>query len=139
MSSDLGFQTLCNLGVYILFAITQRSARPWSHGYVPLGIPTLVFRSLINTLIARIGKDTFLFAVQQVVRLGNIMFICGGGMDTVDYRRAVINADMRLHTKIPLIALLGGAHLRITTTAAIFRGGRSMDDGRIDHRTLSEE
>ena len=71
MSSDLGFQTLCNLGLYILFAIAQRSARPWSHGYVPLGIPTHVFRSLLNALVACIGKDTFLFAVQQIVRLSN--------------------------------------------------------------------
>ena len=99
MSSDLGFQTLCNLGLYILFAITQRSARSWSHGYVPLGISTLVFRSLLNTLVARIGKDTFLFAVQQMVCLGNIVFIRGSGMDTVDYRRAIINADMRLHAE----------------------------------------
>ena len=66
-----------------------------------------MFRSLLNTLIARIGKDTFLFAVQQMMSLGNIMFICGGGMDTVDYRRAIINADMRLHTKVPLITFLG--------------------------------
>ena len=88
MSSDLGFQTLCNLGLYILFAIAQRSARPWSHGYVPLGIPTHVFRSLLNALVACIGKDTFLFAVQQIVRLSNIVFIRGGSMNTVDYRRA---------------------------------------------------
>ena len=67
------------------------------------------------------------------------MFIRGGGVDTVDYWRAIINANVRLHAKVPLITFLGGAHLRITTTAAIFRGGRSMDDGRIDHRTLSEE
>ena len=139
MSSDLGFQTLCNLGVYILFAIAQRSARPWSHGYVPLGIPTHVFRSLLNALVACIGKDTFLFAVQQIVRLSNIVFIRGGSMNTVDYRRAIINADMRLHAKVPLITFLGGVHLRITTTTAILRGGRSMDDGRIYHRTLSEE
>ena len=74
-----------------------------------------------------------------MVRLSNIVFIRGGGMDTVDYRRAVINANVRLHTKIPLIALLGRTHFWITTTAAILRGGRSVDDGRIDHRTLSEE
>ena len=44
----------------------------------------------MSPLIARIGKDTFLFAVQQMVCLGNIVFIRGGGMDAVDYRRAII-------------------------------------------------
>ena len=91
VSSDLGFQTLDSSCLYIFLTIAQRSARSRSHGYVPPGIATLVFRSLLKTLIARIGKDTFLFAVQQVVRLGNIMFICCGGVDTVDYRRAIIN------------------------------------------------
>ena len=107
MSSDLGFKVLCNLGVYILFAITQRSARPWSHGYVPPGISTLVFRSFLNTLIARIRKHTFLFTMQQMMSLSNIVFIRGGGMDTVDYRRAIINANVRLHAKVPLITFLG--------------------------------
>ena len=63
VSSELGFQTLYSPRLYILLTITQRSARSRSHGYVPSGIPTLVFRSLFNTLIARIGKDTFLFAM----------------------------------------------------------------------------
>ena len=107
VSSELRFQTLCSLRFYILLTIAQRSARSRSHGYVPSGIAALVFRSPLNTLIARIGKYTFLFAVQQMVRLSNIVFIRGGGMDTVDYRRAIINADMRLHTKIPLITFLG--------------------------------
>ena len=107
VSSQLRFQTLYSSRLYILLTITQRSARSRSHGYVPPGIPALVFRSLLNALVACIRKHTFLFTVQKVVRLGNIMFIRGGGMDTVDYRRAIINADMRLHTKVPLITFLG--------------------------------
>ena len=57
-----------------------------------------MFRSLLNALVACIRKHTFLFTVQKVVRLGNIVFICGGGVNTVDYRRAIINANVRLHT-----------------------------------------
>ena len=75
-----------------------------------------MFRSFLNTLIARIGKDTFLFAVQQMVCLGNIVFICGSGMDAVDYRRAIINANMRLHAEVPLIAFLRRAHFWIAAT-----------------------
>ena len=98
-----------------------------------------MFRSLLNALIASIRKDTFLEPMEQMMRLSDIVFIRGGGMDTVDYRRAIINADMRLHTKIPLIALLGGTHFRITATATILCGGRRMDDGRIDHRAFFQE
>ena len=99
VSSDLGFQTLDSPCLYIFLTIAQRSARSRSHRYVPPGIVTLVFRSLLNTLIAHIGKDTFLFTMQQMMSLGNIVFIRGGGVDTVDYRRAIVNADMRLHMR----------------------------------------
>ena len=71
--------------------------------------------------------------------LGNIVFIRGGGVDTVGYRRAIISADMRLHTKIPLIALLGRTHFWITTATTILRGGRSVYGGSTDHRAFFEE
>ena len=70
-----------------------------------VGIMALVFRSLLNALIASIRKETFLSPMEQMVCLGNIVFIRCGHMDAVDYRRAIINSDMCLHDEVPLIAL----------------------------------
>ena len=44
-----------------------------------------MFQSLLNALIVGIGKYTLLFAVQQMVGLGNIVLVRGGSMDTVVY------------------------------------------------------
>ena len=44
--------------------------------------------------------------MQQMMSLGNIVFIRGGGVHTVNDRRAIINADMRLHAEVVLVAFL---------------------------------
>ena len=58
-----------------------------------------MLRSLLSTLIVRISKYTFIFIMQQMASLGRIVFIRGGGVEIMDYWRAIIKADMRPHTK----------------------------------------
>jgi hypothetical protein len=47
-----------------------------------------------------------------------------------------IDADMGLHTDIPLIAFGGLVYLGVTLSTLVFGGARGLNDGGIDQRAL---
>jgi hypothetical protein len=53
--------------------------------------------------------------------------------------RISINTDVRLHTKMPLISLLGLVHLRVARPIFVFRRAGGFDDRRIYDRTFFEQ
>src|SRR3954447_12116555 len=99
---------------------------------VPGDIAVLKFEPLVRPGIAGIGEDRLLLAVQQGRRLVDVGFVGGGARDRVHHPRGDIDPDMRLHPKMPLVALLGLVHLRVAGLAFVLGRGRGGDDGGIN-------
>ena len=57
------------------------------------------------------------------------------GCHRVDQLVSAVDADVRLHAEVPLVALLGLVHLRVTLAVAVLGRTRRADDRRIDDRT----
>src|SRR4051794_27362757 len=72
--------------------------------------------------------------MQQRRRLSNVGFVGSRALDRMHQSRGNIDADMRLHPEVPLIALLGLMHLRVTALLLVLGRGRSGNDGGIDDR-----
>src|SRR3954467_336979 len=72
---------------------------------VPGDVTLLKFRPFVSSGIASIAEEVFLLAMQQRRCLSNVGFVGGGALDCVHQARGNIDADMRLHPEVPLIAL----------------------------------
>lgn len=138
LGPDLG------LGILDLFqqmaqrGIRQRPPGSGAQGNVPGNGGVLVFFPLLYADIARIPMDMRLFAVQQGVGLGDIVNIGGGGHHGMRQTRFGIHANVRLHTEVPVVALLGLVHLGIAVPILVFGGTGGCDDRRIDHGPFLE-
>lgn len=63
----------------------------------------------------------------------------GGRADGgVDQSRVNIDADVRLHAEVPLLALLGLAHLGVSLTLIVLGRAKRRDDGGI-HNSAGPE
>lgn len=85
-----------------LAGLLEGFALAWAHGHMPShgGISSL---TLLNTLIPGIGPDGLFMTVQQPVRLGDVVLIATGATHRVHQGGICIDADMRLHAKVPLV------------------------------------
>ena len=90
--------------------------------------------SLAGSLVARICKDDCLLAMQKAVSLGDIVDVGGRADDGVHQSRVCIHANVRLHAKVPLVTLLGLAHLRIALAGAVLGGAGRSNQGGIHYR-----
>ena len=54
----------------------------------------------------------------------------------VYHSRLRVHSDMQLHTEVPLISLLGLAHLRVALLTPVLRRRRGRDDTRVHYRPL---
>jgi len=117
--------------------LVQRPALARTHGHVPVHAGG--FRSLAGSLVTRIGKHHGLLTMQQAVALGHIVDVGCGTDDSVHQARICIHTNVRLHAKVPLIALLGLVHLRVTLSAAVLGGARRRNQGGINHRAGLEQ
>ena len=72
--------------------------------------------------------------MQQSVSLGHIVDVGSSADDSVHQGGISIDPDMRLHPKVPLVALFGLVHLGVSLAREVLcRAGRSNQSG-IDHR-----
>ena len=110
-------------------------ARP--HGNVP--IHARGFRALGSSLITGISKHDGLFAVQQSVSLGHVVDVGRCSDDGVHKARICVDSDMRLHAKVPLVALFDLVHLRITLTCAVFGRAGCRNQGGINYAASLEQ
>ena len=111
--------------------VLLRPALARARGHMPAHSCRL--RPFLGTLVARIGKHHRLLAVQQTVALGHIVHVGGGADDAVHQTRVGIDADVGLHAKVPLVALLGLVHLGVALATAILGGTWRGNQGGIDH------
>ena len=75
-----------------------------------------------GSLVARIGKDDCLLAMQKAVHLGNFVEVGGRADDRVHQYQVCLHPNVRLHAKVPLIPLLTLAHLKVALANAVHGG-----------------
>ena len=103
-----------------------------SHWNMPSGVDVLDFFALGYALVTSISIDVSLIPLRECMRLGYVVDVGGCSNYRVYKARVGISADVRLHSTVPLIALLGLMHFRVTLARAVLgRAGRG-DDGGID-------
>ena len=90
------------------------------------------------TLIGAVAPNLRLIAVKQITYHLAVMDIGRGHLDGVDNPLLAVDADMTLHAKIPLIALLGLVHLGITFALLVLGRGRGRDQGGVHDRARSD-
>lgn len=113
---------------------------PLGQRLVPAGLPVgevlRARRSLADQrLLAGVGRvaiDPALAAMQQLRDRVLVMHVGRGGNDGVNQLGLAIDADVGLHAKVPLVALLGLAHLGIALAFPVLGRRRGVDDRRID-------
>jgi hypothetical protein len=76
-------------------------------------------------------------AVQQIGQHRAVGDIGRRGDGGVDQLAAAVDAERRLHPKIPRVAFFGLMHLGIARLLGVLGRGRRIDDGRIDDRAGS--
>ena len=92
-------------------------------------------RITARSAVGLITPHAALLAVQQIGQhraAGDIGW--GGSHCRMDQLAAAVDANMRLHAEIPLVALLRLMHLGITGLRRVFGGRRRIDNRRIDDR-----
>ena len=136
LGTDTGFELLQLLEQRVdRTALVHGFALARHHGDVPIHIRVLLqdFFTFLNAPVTRVGKDYFFFAVQQRMRLRDVVGIGRCGRDGMHQPGVGVHANVRLHPKVPLVALLGLVHLGVALTAVVLgRAGRSNQRG-IDH------
>ena len=63
------------LGQAIKLAAAKHAMLPWPQRDVPFKLTALVLRTFLNALVTRITKDACFFAMQQMMRLGDIVYV----------------------------------------------------------------
>jgi len=139
LRSNTGLELLELLAQPSCFRIGQRTALAGAQSNVPRHRAFLIFLAPLNTLVASITEGRGLVAMQQRVGLGDVAHIGGSGDQRMGQSRISINTDVRLHTKMPLISLLGLVHLRVARPIFVFRRAGGFDDRRIYDRTFFEQ
>ena len=125
------FSELATRRVLLLSALAR------AHVHVPIHARGL--RSFAGTKIARIGKHHVLLSGQQAVSLSHIVDIGSSADDGVHQDRLCVHANVRLHSKVPLVALLGLVHLRVTLTGTVLGGARCRNQSGVHHRAGLEQ
>lgn len=101
-----------------------------------MGLPDVF--PLFNVAIARVCKHVRLLVMQQLAGLGDIVLIGCRGRDRVHQARIRIHADMRHHAEVPLFALPGLVHLRVSLATAVLGRARRRNQRGAAGRALPE-
>jgi len=116
----------------------QRSVLSGATPDMPFHSAVLIFVSLRNSLVARITERYRLTAVQKRIGLGDVAHIGFSRDHGRGEPRISIDTNVRLHTEVPLITLLGLVHFRVERSVLVFRRRRRCVDRRIDDSACSK-
>jgi hypothetical protein len=139
-NAGLDLLQLVDQGVYS-FALLQSPALTRHHGNLPVnpGVLRLNLLALGDAAVAGICEYNIFFNVQQSVRLCDVVLIGSSARNSVNQARLSVCANVGLHPKVPLVALLGLVHLWVTRTRAVLGGARSCDQSGINDRACFEQ
>jgi hypothetical protein len=108
---------------------TLAAAAPVGH---VLGLRRALFNNLRLPLIGPVTPNLGFVPVQQVGQDLRIGHVGGSGHHRVDQLVLGIDANVRLHAEVPLLALLGLVHVWIPLLILVLGRGRRGDDGGVD-------
>ena len=97
--------------------LVQCPALAGPHRDVPVNTRSL--QPLDRTEVARIRKHHSFFTVQQSMALRDIVDVGRCADHAVHQAKVGIDTNVRLHTEVPLIALLGLMHIRISLALTV--------------------
>ena len=103
-----------------------------------LGLRGEAADGLALTAVGRVAPDPGLVPVQQVFQHLAVVHIGSGRDRGVDQFAPAVHADMQFHAEVPLVALLGVAHLRITLALFVLGRACGIDDGGIHNRATAD-
>jgi hypothetical protein len=106
------------------FAFVQRFALACCHCILPVHISVMLLDllALFNAPVTLDGKDHFLLAVQQGMRLGDVVSVGRSVCDRVQS----VHTNVNLLSKVLLVALLALVYLRVSLALVVLgRTGRS--------------
>ncbi len=95
------------------------------------GIGSILLNDVALPAVGCIAPDPRLLPVQQLRQHLAVMHIGRRGGDRMNQRGAAVDANMRLHAEVPLVAFPGLVHLEIPLFRTILRRTRRIDDGGI--------
>mmetsp|Transcript_53128 Transcript_53128/g.124272 ORF Transcript_53128/g.124272 Transcript_53128/m.124272 type:complete len:381 (+) Transcript_53128:1249-2391(+) len=132
LGPDAGLHLLHPLGNEVgLDEGVEQLALARAHGHMP-GRPRR-FGPLVHALVARIAEGRVLLAVQQLAGDVQVVDVGRCAHHRVHQAGCSIHADVGLHPEVPVVALLGLAHLRVALTLGVLGRARRGDQRRI-HR-----
>ncbi len=76
--------------------------------------------------------------MQQLMGLGDVSHFGRRASHVVHQARGIVHADVRLHPEIPLVALPGLMHVRVTLALGVFGRAWRGDDRGIDDRPAAQ-
>ncbi len=119
--------------------VGQGPAHARAQRHVPGDRPRLVFRSPVDALVAGIAEHDRLLPLQQAVRLGHVVDVGRRGEHRVHQPRVEVDADVRLHAEVPLLALPGLMHVGVARPVAVLGRRWGGDQGRVHDRALAQQ
>ena len=131
LGADAGFDFFNLIGQGVAeFGLLQRFALALHHGNFTVHDSVFVLNllALFNASVARFSKDHFFLPMPQDMRMRHIASIGRRCRDRMHQARVSVKANVCLHSKLPLAALLDLVHFR--AVLAFFIVGRT---GRCDH------
>jgi len=122
LGTDMSLGCLDQIIQSALGCIGQGAPFPGSHGNPEGGGLAFHFRAFLDALVASVGLNHLLITMEQLSCWGEVMHVCGGGldrMDRMDEAWVLVHTDVDFHPVVPLVALLGLVHLRIPFTSIV--------------------
>jgi hypothetical protein len=139
-NAGLDLLQLVDQGVYS-FTLLQSPALARHYGNWPVNTRVLRLNLLAlgDAAVVRICEYNIFFTVQQSMRMCDVVFIGSSARNRMNQARLSVCANASLHTKVPLVALLGLVHVWVTLIRAFLGGARSCDQSGINDITRIEQ
>ncbi len=115
------------------FVVGQRLAFGAFHGDMPDHRFANIFGALLHALIAGVTERSGLVSMQKRMCLRHVGDIASRAHDGVHQARRSINANVRFHSEVPVIALLRLVHLRITLAILVLCRRRRGDQRGVNN------
>jgi hypothetical protein len=119
------------------FVFGQRLAFGALHGDMPSHRFANILGALLHALVADVAERSGLVSTQNRMCLRHVGEIASRAHDGVHQARGSINADVRFHPKVPVIALLRLVHLRIKLAILVLLRWWRGDQRGVNNRPLA--
>jgi hypothetical protein len=103
-----------------------------------LRLRCMLMNKICLTVIALVTPDPRFLAMQQIGQRLAIRHVRCRYQHRMDQFRAAVDTDMRFHTEVPLLALRGLVHLRVSLAVLVLRRARRTDDRCVHNRAFGD-